>query len=96
MPVSHAALLYAQWTRLPSIEQLQKVAVIVPGMDHSAFCPGFNVSGDHPSEIPEAIALATIASVAASWMDVVLLGPSARSGEAAADLPDFQVPTEPL
>jgi hypothetical protein len=47
-----------------------KPVIIVPGMDHSDFCPGFAVPGDLPSEIDQTTALSLIGSHAAAFLNL--------------------------
>ena len=93
-PVSHAAELYAQWRdALPDdAARAAKPVVIVPGMDHSQFCPPFNVSNDPTPEIPPALAVEQTSAVMAAWLDAVAAGgaaaavPAARAAAAASEL----------
>jgi len=48
----------------------QKPVIIVPGMDHSDFCPGFPVPGDLPSELSQDASLALIGSHAAAFLSL--------------------------
>lgn len=48
----------------------QKPVVIIPGINHSDFCPGFAVKGDLESELDPDDALEKIAEVSASFLDI--------------------------
>ena len=48
----------------------QKPVVIIPGINHSDFCPGFAVKGDLESEVDPDIAVEKIAEVSASFLDI--------------------------
>ncbi|GMH59636.1 hypothetical protein TL16_g02868 [Triparma laevis f. inornata] len=53
------------------VEDLQKAkaVVIIPGIDHSDFCPGFEVPGDIiPSEVNSNEALKRISKVTGTWL----------------------------
>jgi hypothetical protein len=52
--------------------QKEKTVVIIPGIDHSDFCPGFDVPGDIiPSEVNSDEALERISKATASWLNKV-------------------------
>ena len=44
--------------------------VVLPGVDHSDFCPGFAVPGDLPSEVPQAAASAMIGEAIAAFLSL--------------------------
>jgi len=71
-PMSHVALLSAQYSQLSPAEQSLKPVVIVPGMDHSQFCSPYNVSGDIAPEISNQHALNTTSHVVSAWINTVL------------------------
>lgn len=85
-PISHVALLYAQWVNFSSVqEQLSKVAVVIPSMDHSDFCPGYHVPWDIRSELSPADATAKIGAVVGAWVAVLYQG-AAKAPRAASTL----------
>ncbi|GMH94006.1 hypothetical protein TrST_g4045 [Triparma strigata] len=54
-----------------NVEDLQtkKAVVIIPGIDHSDFCPGFEVPGDIiPSSVTSAEAMKRISKVTGTWL----------------------------
>jgi len=71
LPYSHPAILYDQLSSLDSSTILQKPIIIVPGMDHSAFCPGFKVKDDIVQEIDENDAIQIIGEITGTWIDIV-------------------------
>jgi len=54
----------------------QKPVVILPGLNHSDFCPGFDVPGDLPAELDQAAATATIGEVMAAFLQLQVTPPS--------------------
>jgi hypothetical protein len=56
--------------------------IVLPRQDHSDFCPGFNVSGDLPSETDPAVASANIGAVSAAFLQ---LNSAETSAAAKAD-----------
>lgn len=72
LSIAHTATLYGQSLNLEDAEKPLKPVVIIPGMDHSDFCPGFNVTGDLISELPRQQATTAIGHVAGAWIDVVV------------------------
>jgi hypothetical protein len=47
----------------------QSAVIIIPGIDHSDFCPGFQVPGDiYPSDVSQDSAVAVVSSVTAAWL----------------------------
>ncbi|MFK7825416.1 MAG: alpha/beta hydrolase [Oligoflexales bacterium] len=48
----------------------RKPVVIIPGINHSDFCPGFSVKGDLESEVDPDFAIEKIAEVSASFLDI--------------------------
>jgi len=55
----------------------QKPVVILPGLNHSDFCPGFDVPGDLPAEVDQATATGVIAEAIAAFFH-------AQTGDRAA------------
>lgn len=67
VPTSHTALLFQQCQSLPSsLDRFRKIAIVVPRMDHSDFCPGFHVQNDIVSELSPQTATSIIGSRFAS------------------------------
>lgn len=48
----------------------QKPVLVLPGLNHSDFCPGFDVKGDLPAEVSQADATELIAKTVASFLHV--------------------------
>eukprot|EP00411_Alexandrium_monilatum_P117398 CAMPEP_0175669124 /NCGR_PEP_ID=MMETSP0097-20121207/18975_1 /TAXON_ID=311494 /ORGANISM="Alexandrium monilatum, Strain CCMP3105" /LENGTH=495 /DNA_ID=CAMNT_0016975643 /DNA_START=47 /DNA_END=1534 /DNA_ORIENTATION=- len=72
LPASHTAELYRQWQELDGAGfRYQKLPLIVEGMDHSQFCPPFQVAGDLVPEISNDAATGIIGDVVAAWLDAV-------------------------
>ena len=44
--------------------------VVLANIDHSDFCPGFKVSNDIISELPQSDSTVIIARVMASWLNI--------------------------
>jgi len=78
LPISHTAELYRQWQGLGG--GYEKLPIIVEGMDHSQFCPPFQVSGDLVPEISNDDATAVISDIVAAWLDAV----ASRGSDSAA------------
>jgi len=73
LPISHTSELVRQWQALGEGSfYFQKLPIIVPGMDHSQFCPPFQVSGDLVPEISNEAATDTISDILAAWLDAVV------------------------
>lgn len=49
---------------------LDKPVIILPHLNHSDFCPGFDVPGDLPAEVSQEDATATIASAVANFLTI--------------------------
>lgn len=94
MPISHAADLVRQAKALDEKEKLKKLPIIVPGMDHSQFCPPFEVTGDIKPEISNDNATGTIGAIVAAWLDNAVLGDAAV--ESAPFLKEWIAKTEPI
>jgi len=47
---------------------VQKPVIVLPGLNHSNFCPGFDVPGDLPAEVSQRVATASIAKVVAAFL----------------------------
>uniref|UniRef100_A0A7S0FY25 1-alkyl-2-acetylglycerophosphocholine esterase n=1 Tax=Pyrodinium bahamense TaxID=73915 RepID=A0A7S0FY25_9DINO len=72
LPISHTAELVRQWQGLSKHGfSYQKLPIIVAGMDHSQFCPPFNVSGDLVPEISNEAAVGAVSEILAAWLDAV-------------------------
>mmetsp|Transcript_15990 Transcript_15990/g.36273 ORF Transcript_15990/g.36273 Transcript_15990/m.36273 type:complete len:375 (-) Transcript_15990:30-1154(-) len=56
----------------------QKPVVILPGLNHSDFCPGFDVPGDLPAEVGQDAATATIGEAVAAFLRLHVGSPAAR------------------
>jgi len=69
----------------------QKPVVILPGLNHSDFCPGFDVPGDLPAEIDQATATATIGEVVAAFLRLQVAPPSSDVRATALDFMRAQV-----
>jgi len=50
----------------------QKPVIILPGLNHSDFCPGFDVPGDLPAEVEQAKATEVIADAVSSFLSAQL------------------------
>jgi hypothetical protein len=97
VPFSHAALVYQGMQNNTVSQRLAKATVVVPSMDHSAFCPGFNVSGDIVNELTESQSLAAIGSATGAWIDVLSFDNStAEYQQAAEQLYQAIQTTEPI
>uniref|UniRef100_A0A7S1WKQ7 1-alkyl-2-acetylglycerophosphocholine esterase n=1 Tax=Alexandrium catenella TaxID=2925 RepID=A0A7S1WKQ7_ALECA len=73
LPISHTAELVRQWEALPGSDfHFEKLPIIVPGMDHSQFCPPFQVSGDIVPEISDDAAVTAVSEILAAWLDAVV------------------------
>mmetsp|Transcript_18836 Transcript_18836/g.51163 ORF Transcript_18836/g.51163 Transcript_18836/m.51163 type:complete len:495 (-) Transcript_18836:161-1645(-) len=73
LPISHTADLVRQWQELKEADfSYEKLPIIVAGMDHSQFCPPFQVSGDLVPEISNEAATSAISEVLAGWLDAVV------------------------
>lgn len=49
---------------------LDKPVIVLPGLNHSDYCPGFNVSFDLYAEVPQAEATATIGRTAGAFLSI--------------------------
>lgn len=76
VPTSHAAELVRQSKDLDEKDRFRKLPLIIAGMDHSQFCPPFEVAKDIKPEIPNADATMAIGAIVAAWIDHVMLGAS--------------------
>mmetsp|Transcript_5611 Transcript_5611/g.16240 ORF Transcript_5611/g.16240 Transcript_5611/m.16240 type:complete len:501 (-) Transcript_5611:143-1645(-) len=73
LPISHTAELVRQWQAFgKEVFYFQKLPLIVAGMDHSQFCPPFQVSGDIVPEISNTAATDAISDILAAWLDAVV------------------------
>jgi len=88
MPVTHMAALLTQYDELSPAAKKRKVPIIIPGMDHSQFCPGFDVVGDNVAEISNAEAAQAVGAVTAAWLDLQVLpdGITAAASELLASM----------
>jgi len=65
----------------------KKPVVILPGLDHSSFCPGFKVPGDvFPAEASEQAALSAASETIGAFLSLNSAGASEASSEAALQL----------
>jgi len=71
LSVTHMTQLLKQYDDLTAEEKKVKVPVIIPGMDHSQWCPGFNVSGDNVADISNEEAVDLAGSVVGSWINSI-------------------------
>jgi hypothetical protein len=72
VPTSHTALVYEQCQSLPTaLDRFSKIAIVVAGMDHSDFCPGFHVQNDIVSELKPQVATGIIGNITAAWISVL-------------------------
>jgi len=55
----------------------QKPVIILPGLNHSTFCPGFDVPGDLPAEVDQGTATGVIADAVSAFLN-------AQEGDTAA------------
>lgn len=94
VPISHVAILYQEYLQLSQSRQYLNPVVVVPGMSHSAFCPGFYVSGDIKQEIDEKVALQIIGQVTGAW--ITLLSYSSPPQAAYYTLSKWNTTTYPL
>merc|ERR1719215_1366708 len=69
----------------------QKPVIILPGLNHSDFCPGFDVPGDLPAEVEQATATATIGEVVAAFLRLQVAPPSSDVRATALDFMRAQV-----
>lgn len=75
--------------RASPADKKSTAVVVLPGLDHSSFCPGFHVPGDvWPAEADASTALPAIGSVAAAFMSLhaQLPEPASASSSSAAVL----------
>jgi len=91
-PTSHTADLVRQAKVFSEKDQLLKLPIIVPGMDHSQFCVPFQVKGDLKPEITNDEATATIGTILGSWLDNV----AGVSADAASVLQGWIEKTAPI
>lgn len=86
------------WRQFEAIEASQgrdkalatKPVVILPKVNHSDFCPGFNVPGDLMAEVDQATATATIAKTVAAFLSLRLAEVPAATHAEALKLLDAQ------
>lgn len=72
LPISHTSELVRQWRALSEADfYFEKLPIILPGMDHSQFCPPFEVNGDLVPEVSNEDATAAISEVVGAWLDAV-------------------------
>jgi len=50
----------------------QKPVIILPGLNHSDFCPGFDVPGDLPADVEQGLATEVIADAVSSFLSAQL------------------------
>lgn len=83
VPTSHAAKLYESYLQIEGYaSRAAKPVLVVPRMDHSQFCSPFNVSGDLDPELSNSEALETVTTLAAAWVDNILVPSQARAQQA--------------
>jgi hypothetical protein len=97
VPTSHTAELVRQAQSFGEKERFSKLPIIVAGMDHSQFCPPFQVSGDLKPEISNDEATDAVGTVLASWLDYVTIGSSLVAGrDVGSVLQGWIKKTEPI
>ncbi len=65
----HLVPVLSQYDKLSETDKKKKYLAIIPGMNHSQFGPGFNVTGDNAPEISNEDAAAAVGEVTGAWLN---------------------------